>query len=450
MIFNKILLKLCSDNKRTKKYRINSLIMLFCQASSMLTSFLLVPLLMKYLGINIYGVWLTLWGLIEWCNVFDIGLGHGLRNKYAEAKANGDYDSAKKYVSTTFFVLLLISCILFVLFLISSRIFNWSSILNAPTSLNEDLQTLILLVGTFFCVKFVINIVNILLAADQNPAVSSIMTLFGNIFVLIGVFILTKYTQPSILLLGLSFTGLQLLPTIIGFFILFIGKYRPYIPCFSEFSVSHIKKIFSLGSQFFVIQITAMLLFAFNNIIISHTSGNSEVTEFNIAYKYINILYVIFLTLVTPLWSASTEAFNKGDIDWIKNSFRKMNHIWTLMFGVGVFMILCSSFVYKIWIKEEIQPNYMLLSLMLVYIALWMKYTLYRTFMNGVGKIRLQFYVTTIESFLHIPVAIFMGNLFGIYGVLGTMILWALINTIWEPIQYKKILSKTAFGLWNK
>lgn len=449
-MLNKVLFKLRSGDKRTQKYKINSLIMLFCQGSSMLTSFIMVPLVMNYIGVSVYGIWLTLWGLIEWCNVFDIGLGHGLRNKYAEAKAVGDIDSAKKYVSTTFFILLLIGSVLFILFFISAKFLNWASILNAPSDLETDLQTLILFIGIFFCTKFVVNIVNILLTADQNPGVCSIITLLSNVLVLIGVFLLTKYTSPSILSLGICVTCFQLLPILIAFIFLFAGRYKVFIPRFSEFSSLHIKSIFSLGSQFFVIQITAMLLFAFNNIIISHTSGNAEVTEFNIAYKYMNILYIIFLTLITPLWSASTEAYSKKDMLWINKTFSKMKKIWLLMVMAGCLMVILSPFVYKLWIKDKIEPNYILLSLMLVYMFLWMRYTLYRTFMNGVGKIRLQFYITTIESLLHIPIAIVMGKFFGIYGVLSTMIVWALINTIWEPIQFKKLISQTATGLWNK
>lgn len=449
-MFSKFLLKFKTKDIRTKKYKVNSIIMLFCQLCSMFISFLMVPIIMKYLGVSIYGIWITLWGLIEWCNVFDIGLGHGLRNKYAEARAINDIETAKKYVSTTFFVLLFIACILFLFFFISSKIFNWSSILNAPLNLSEQLQTLVLFIGFFFCVKFVSNIINILLIADQSPAISSVMTLAGNILVLIGVFLLAEYKAPSILILGICVTFLQLLPTIIGAIILFFNRYKIFIPKLSQFSFSSIKNIFSLGGQFFIIQITAMLLFAFNNIIIAHTSGNNEVTEFNIAYKYINILYVLFLTLVTPLWSASTEAYSNNDISWIERTFSKMNKIWILMISIGIVMILSSSVVYNIWLKDEIKPNYLLLVLMLIYMSLWMRYTLYRTFMNGVGKIRLQFYVTIIESTLHLPLAILLGKYFGIYGVLTTMILWALINTIWEPMQFKKIITSTATNLWNK
>ena len=41
--------------------------------------------------------------------------------------------------------------------------------------------------------------------------------------------------------------------------------------------------------------------------------------------------------------------------------------------------------------------------------------------MNGVGKIKLQFLVTFVQSLLHIPFAIFLGRIYGIYGIVFVM-----------------------------
>lgn len=70
--------------------------------------------------------------------------------------------------------------------------------------------------------------------------------------------------------------------------------------------------------------------------------------------------------------------------------------------------------------------------------------------MNGVGKVRLQFIISLMQSIFHIPLAIILANNFGVYGVIAAMILWTFINSIWEPIQFKKIIASEAFGIWNK
>ena len=72
---------------------------------SILISFFLVPLVLNYIDITKYGIWLTLSSIIGWFGFFDIGLGNGLRNKFAEAIAKGQKELARIYVSTTYAIL---------------------------------------------------------------------------------------------------------------------------------------------------------------------------------------------------------------------------------------------------------------------------------------------------------------------------------------------------------
>lgn len=435
--------------ERNNRLKLNSIIMLVCQLMSMGISFLLIPIMMRYIGVSDYGVWITLIGIIEWFNLFDIGLGHGLRNRYAEAKAIGDVVAIKKYVSTAFFMLLFISCGIFLLFCVFSLWVNWASILNAPQTLASDLRILVLFIGGFFCVRFVINIINILLTADQNPALPAIILFMGNALSLCTTYTLTQISTPSILKLGICYSISNLFPVFVAFIYFFLTKYKSIFPRYSQFSKSYIRLIFSLGVQFFLIQVTSMLLFTTNNLIIAHTCRTTDVTMFNVAFKYMNILFMIFMTMLTPLWSACTDAYTRGDLTWIKITFKRMNKIWALLIGCGVVLIIISPLTYWVWLQDEIKPDFILLVMMLIYMTFWMKYTLYRTFMNGTGKIRLQFYITSIESLLHIPLAIVMGQWIGVYGILLVMITWAIINSIWEPIQYWRILNNTARGVWN-
>jgi O-antigen/teichoic acid export membrane protein len=113
-------------------------------------------------------------------------------------------------------------------------------------------------------------------------------------------------------------------------------------------------------------------------------------------------------------------------------------------------MLVVSSIFYSLWLKNKVLPDLHLLFFLMINTFCLMKSTLYRSFMNSVGKIRLQFVVTVIQAILHIPVAIFLGKQFGAIGVACTMLIWNLINAIWEPIQFKKIITNTAKGIWQK
>ena len=427
----------------------NSIVLIFCQIISLASSMLLVPVVLKYIGVNEYGIWITLTTLIAWFSFFDIGLGNGLRNKYAEAKALGNYTDLNNYVSTTFYVLVIISTIIFLLYLITNIFVDWTVILAAPSYIRKDLNILISVVFFTFCLRFVFNIIPILLTADQDPSLAAIINSSSNLLSLLGVYILGKYNFNTLLSFGICLSLTQLFPFIVAYFLLFRTRYRHIAPRISKFNRSSIQSIATLGIRYFLIQITGLILFQTNNFIIAHICGLAEVTEFNISYKYLSILYIFFITILNPLWSASTDAFAKKDFDWIFKWIERLKICWWIMVISGIFMIVVSPIVFDLWLGKLIKPDFMLLFMLFLYFASITRTSMFRFFINGVGKIKLQFYITAIQAILHVPLAIILGKFYGIYGILGAMILWNLTNIIWEPLQFKRIMSQNASGIWN-
>jgi len=439
-----------NEKGRSAKYKKNILLSLIFQFLSVLVSLVLVPITLNYLGVKEYGVWVTLTNLVAWFAFFDVGLGHGLRNKYAESKSKKDETDMKKYVSTAFFSLTVISLLIFLIFNFLNLFINWADVLNAPQIMADDLKTIAFILVCMFCIRFVVSIVNSLLAADQEPFIPVLINALGNVMSLITVYIVTKTTESSLLYIGIALSFSQLFPLLCAFFYLFLTKYKFVFPTFKYFSKDHFRSIFSLGIRFFLIQLTALILLQGNNIIIAHTSGLEQVTSFNIAFKYVNILFIMFTAFLSPLWSASTDAYAKGDILWIRNSIKKLNQLLIILIIMGIIMILVSPFVYEIWLKGTLQPDFILLTLILLYFIFLARSTIYRSFMNGTGKITLQFYVTFIQSILHIPLAIVAGNLFGVNGVVFVMIVWVVINSVWEKFQFDYIINNNDNRIWNR
>src|ERR1700687_5870800 len=100
--------KITSGHQRSVKAKKNIIASFFIKGISISISLILVPLTINYINPSRYGIWLTLSSIVGWFSFFDIGLAHGLRNKFAEAKAKGDNESAQIYVSTTYAVLAII------------------------------------------------------------------------------------------------------------------------------------------------------------------------------------------------------------------------------------------------------------------------------------------------------------------------------------------------------
>ena len=112
------------DNKRTKGIVNNIGLSMIGRLVTTIVSFLVVPLTIDYINPTQYGIWLTLSSIIGWVAIFDMGLGQGFRNRFAEARALGDDTLAHQYVSTTYFAVGCVVSAAYILLAIFSFVVN--------------------------------------------------------------------------------------------------------------------------------------------------------------------------------------------------------------------------------------------------------------------------------------------------------------------------------------
>ena len=336
-----------NGHERTKKIKKNVIQIFFLRGISILISFVLVPLTLHYLNSIEYGIWLTLSSIIVWIDFFDVGIGHGLRNKLAHSLAIHDYGLARRYVSTAFAFLVLISLLLFLLFAIANPFLQWSKILNVNEVTGVYLSKILLWLVGLFCIRFVIKIISVIITADQRPAMEGFIGLLGNVLSLLIIFILTKTTEGSLIAVAIALSAAPIIVLLLASVILFNTRYSHLTPSFKAIRVEYLKDLLGLGMKFFIIQLSCLLIFSSSNFIIINMFGPEEVTAYNIAYKYFYIIIMVFTIIVSPLWSAFTEAFVKNDINWIKNVTNKMRKICFLSCVIAiVFVIFSNSFYF--------------------------------------------------------------------------------------------------------
>lgn len=437
---------------RSRKTKLNIMAMLGIKGISMLISFLYVPLLLHSMNSENYGVWLTLTSLVSWIVIFDIGLGNGLRNKLAEALAHNDDLLGRKYISTAYIVIFLIVAVLIAVFVLFYRYLPWVKILNAYSINEKELNFLVLVVFVSFCLQFVFSLINSILYALQLPALSSLIILLGQLVSYVLVFVLSKvYFISSLFILGSVVSIVPPLVLLLSTFVIFKFKFSSLAPSFKYFEWNKVKDILSLGVKFFIIQIVSILLFQTNNLIITHTIGNDAVVQYNIAYKYMYMIVMIFTIIVTPLWSATTEAYIKGDYLWIKNVVRKMRLVTSLMAVGGFLMFVFSNVAYRIWIGESsVEISGWTTFILYIYAVAMMLYGMYGYIINGIGKLWIQIVMTLSLACIYVPLGILFSQWWGLNGLLILFSITSLCNYCWARVQYHKLINSRATGIWNK
>ncbi len=415
-------------------------------------SFALVPMTLNYLDVTRYGLWLIISSIMMWIGFFDIGLGNGLRNKFAEAIAKGETELAKTYVSTTYVLLALIMGGLCCLFLTINPFLNWAKILNADLGLKTELSSLALIVFCFFALRFVLQLIGTILTADQRPAINNSLVPIANALALIIIFILSKTTEGSLLLFGITLSSTPVVVLIIASWIFYKNDYKQYLPSFKYVAFKYFKPLANLGVKFFILQLACLVIFSTDNIIIAQILGPAEVTPYNIAFKYFGLLIMAFTIIITPFWSAYTEAITKNDIKWIKTSIKKLIKIWLFIIAGAIMLFAISKNFYLMWVGDKVHIPVLLSAFMGLYVIINTWNNIFVYFINGVGKIKLQMYYGIVAMIINIPISIFFAkNLnMGSAGVILGTCFSLLGGFALGPIQYYKIINGKAQGIWCK
>jgi O-antigen/teichoic acid export membrane protein len=214
------------------------------------------------------------------------------------------------------------------------------------------------------------------------------------------------------------------------------------------------KDLFNLGLIFFLIQFAAIIQFQTANIIIARNFGTEDVTAYNIVYKYFGILNMIFTIFIMPFWSASTEAYQQNDIEWIKNGIKKYNQANIMLAFLGLIMLVFSSTVYRLWLGQgKVNITFSLSLWGFIYFNVMMYGGKYVNFLNGISALRIQFISSIISPFLYIAVAVLLIRYYklGVYSLFIASVVANFNGFILAPLQYNKIIVKKSNApIWYK
>jgi O-antigen/teichoic acid export membrane protein len=389
---------------------------------------------------------------IAWFSFFDIGLGNGLRNKFAEAKAKGDMTMAKGYVSSAYFTIGTVSVGLIAIFTTLNFFIDWTKVFNATPTLQKDLSLLMPIVFGFFCLQLVVKLITTIYTADQHHSMQGKINFFIQAGSLLLIWFMTKTNESSLLVFGIIFSAFPVFLLLWFNLFAFNKRYFDFKPSIKYWKREYLKEIFGLGAIFFIIQFSGIVLFTTDNFIISKFFSPSEVVPYNIAYKYMSMSSMLFSIVAGPYWSSITDAYSRSDFEWIKKGMMNFQRMGLFFIVVIFIMIILSGYIYQIWIGDKVAIPVMLTILMGVFFAASIYVTPFTMFLNGTGKVKLQAIQGAIAAIINIPLSILFSKYFGldVSGVIFATIVCFIPSLIFSPIQYNKLIKNNAIGIWNK
>jgi O-antigen/teichoic acid export membrane protein len=403
-----------------------------------------IPLLLDILGTESYGIWLTLLSITSWISIMDIGIGNGLRNKLTESLATNDLEKARKYVSTAYVSLALIMLLPFLLAVLILPFVNIQTLLNTTIDSRTLLLTMLITVSSTV-LSFVLSLVNQILFALQKNALIAIPSLFLSAALIAILYLLPHYTTIGLTQIATIYAILNIASLVM--FTVYVFNRWPYLrPTIKAYEKSYVNDILSLGFRFFLIQIAGIIIFSTDNFIITKLFGPELVTSFNVTFRLFNFISMALAIIMTPFWSAYTEAYAKKEYNWIKNRIRVMN---LSMLPLAIILAMLTYYhdaLVNLWVGNKIATPQALPIFMAFYVLVSAWNNIFAFFLNGISRTREQLITSIIAMIMNIPLSIFLAkNLgFGVNGIILASLVCLFIFAIVGPITTYKTLNDHA------
>ena len=438
-------------SERTQIVKKNAIGALIIRFFTLLIDFAKVPILLTYLDQEHYGVYLTITSIVYWTHNFDFGLGTGLRYKLTKAVSLNNVEYSRQLVSTAYYSMSGIMGLLLLILLPVISHLDWNTILNTHIGSNMELAFCVLLVLVVFLTQFVLELISIVLQSYQRAAISNIFKPLASLLTLALIVVFRMFSSNSLIGASVAMTVPVVIVLLIINVLYFATKYREIAPSLKYFRFSCIKDIYSLGIKYFISQFSSLIIFNTANFLLTLFLNPQSTAVFNTAYTYFGVLVLFNTMAMQPIIAAVTDAYVKGDLEWIRICFRKLTILSSLLLVVSLIMLAASQLVFHIWVGDKIIVPWNVAILLTFFFILNIWSTPYINFLSGVGKMNVMMILSVVKIALYFPIAIPFIKMFGICGLIWALIIVNMIpNILVGCTQYYLIINNKASGIWNK
>ncbi|KAA6457847.1 hypothetical protein DYQ86_20975 [Acidobacteria bacterium AB60] len=415
------------------------------------TSLITVPLTLKYLGNERFGLWMTINSVLAMASFADFGVGNGVLTAVATAFGQDDMRGVRRVVSSGFVILSSIAALLLLSFLALFSYVNWGDFFRVLSPLaRAEAGPALFVFAACFALNISMDVVQRVQLGLQQGYRYGLWQMCGSLAGLIGI-IAGIHLHVGLPLLVVAISGAPLLAVALNT-AHFFGFVRPDLrPDFALVSRDVIAQITRLGGLFFILQLVAMLASSADNFIIARTLGAVNVPEYSIPQRMFSLIGVLVAMLLAPLWPAYGEAIARGDLSWVR---RTMKRSFTLSLSVtlvvSALLLVLAPTILEWWVGRRIHPPFLLL----LGLAIWPLFEACNNtvgpFLNAAAIIRFQIGISVLFGLTCLSLKLLLLTHLGVVAIPWSTILSSiLVQVIPWLLFVPRILRKLEEKSWN-
>ncbi|MBU0633902.1 MAG: hypothetical protein KKB82_06815 [Candidatus Omnitrophica bacterium] len=303
-------------------------------------SLISIPMSLTYFGVERYGAFAIITTLLIYLSITNLGISTAAGILTAKAL---DKLEQLKIIAKAFVLVTLIAIVFFGILAFFTRYPFWIKIIGKiPAHIHDEVAKAAFFAAALFLFNLPFALFLQGFVAIQKVYIARLYDISAIIFSFLAL-IITVFSQRSIVyyfVLKGVFTLIISIISVIHFNFFEKDNLRTLKYSFNklfqpastyEFST---KSILVTGFRIFACGIAALVVWHTDNLVISNIIGLKAVTPYNITFRLIAGMFVIFTTLNMALNPMYGKAFAAKDYKWIENNYNRITAIEQILGGL--------------------------------------------------------------------------------------------------------------------
>jgi len=399
-----------------------------------------VPLSLRYLGTERFGLWMTIISVAALLNFADLGIGNGILNAISEANGNDDLEAASRCVSSGFFILSVVSALIGIVFLGTYPFIAWAHVFNvsSPVAAREAGPAMAIF---FLCfvMSIPLGIVQRVQLGYQEGFKTNAWQAAGSLMALLGLLIAIAH-RADLPWLVLAVGGAPLLAASLNCAWEFTRS-RPWLrPRWNLVDWGTGRKLGQIGFLFFVLQIAGAVAFSSDNLLASQILGPSAAARYSVAQRLFMLAPLFVGFVLTPLWPAYGEALTRGDKPWVRRTF--LRSLVGSIVAVGAVAILLTMFatpLFSFWVGSHLTPPLALSLGLATWSVVYIVGTAISVLLNAANVVAFQVVTSLLMAVTSVGLKVFLGGQIGIAGIIwGLVVAYCVCSLIPTAVYIRR------------
>jgi O-antigen/teichoic acid export membrane protein len=407
-----------------------------------LTSALSIPIAIRYLGAESFGIWVTITTALTMLLVLDLGIASSLTNFISEAYARNDHEHASRYTTTALAVMTCIATLLGVVAWVLWKYMHWDVLFHLSSAIQpETVSRAVAAAFVIFLLDLPSRLAVKVLGGYQELRTANLFAMIGGIANLATIVLLVKLHAGLPAMVAGSAGALVGADLLCLLWLLCIHK-RWLRPRFVHLDRAAARRMMRMGTEFFILQIAGLAVFNSDNLVITHYLGPAEVAPYSVAWRLVGYASVVQTLLIPALWPAFSEAFDRGDMVWVRQTFRRT--MWITMgtaLVFSVFFAIAGRWLIRVWATTAAVPSQELMLLMCVWVLISTSMSNIGTLLASRSETRLQAWCSAGTAVVNLVLSIWLIQHIGVTGViLGTILSYLFVLVVPMIWQTRRVL----------